>query len=68
MPFLCVCVFVCVCTGAKQTPVMSVSTRVSPMLWETDGGQTIACYVTVCPTSQCSVPPTVHTLSVDVHR
>lgn len=59
---------VCVCAGARQTPVMSVSTRVNPMLWETDGGQTTASYVTVWPTLQCSVPPTVHTLSVDAHR
>ncbi|KAI3355049.1 hypothetical protein L3Q82_017927, partial [Scortum barcoo] len=54
--------------GARQTPVMSVSIRVSPMLWETDGGQTTASYVTVCQTLQCSVPPTVHMLSVDAHR
>lgn len=62
------CLLMCVCAGARQTPVMSVSTRVSPMLWETDGGQTNASYVTVYTTSLFSVPPTVHTLSVDAHR
>lgn len=68
MQSLTSCIHVCVCVGVRQIPVMSVSTRVSPMLWATDGGQTTASYVTVCPTLQCSVPPIVHMLSLDAHR
>lgn len=62
------CVCVCACTGARQTPVRSVTTMVRPMLWETGGGQTPASCVTVWPTLQCSVPPTAHMLSLDAHR
>ncbi|CAK6975811.1 SCO-spondin isoform X5 [Scomber scombrus] len=56
------------CAGVRLTPVMSASTRVCPMLWDTDGSLTPANYVTVCPTLQCSVPPTARTLSLDAHR
>lgn len=63
---LCLCVFVYV--GVRQTPVMSASTRVRPILSETGGGPTTASYATVCPTLQCSVLPIVHTLSLDAHR
>ena len=55
-----------VCTGVRQTPVMSVSIRVSLMQWETDGGPKSASYATVFPTLWCSVPPTVHMLALDV--
>lgn len=43
-------VCVCVRADARHMPVPSVKTGVSPMLWETDGNQTSASYVSVRPT------------------
>lgn len=59
---LSACVSVCVRAGVRQPPVRSVSITVSPTQWATDGGQTSVSYAAVFPTSQCSAPPTVHTL------
>lgn len=61
-------VCLCVRAGVRQPPVRSVSITVSPTQWATDGGQTSVSYAAVFPTSQCSAPPTVHTLPLAALR
>lgn len=66
-PTVGVCVCVCACR-CQTSPVRSVSITVSPTQWATDGGQTSVSYAAVFPTSQCSAPPTVHTLPLAALR
>lgn len=56
------------CAGVRQSHVKSVSSKATPIQWETDGHQTAASYAIACPTSRCSVPPSVHMQSAGVHR